>query len=109
MPETTQKPVKGIILKRSDGSEVVNYNIEGFPAYIHEGYVYPGCTWERVPHYHDDIEIVSVYSGSMAYSVDGINISLKKLIRGNLKRGVQNPLQIPLHLQDTWIILAISV
>ena len=78
MPEVTQKPVKGIILKRSDGSEVVNYNIEGFPAYIHEGYVYPGCTWERVPHYHDDIEILSVYSGTMAYSVDGININLKR-------------------------------
>lgn len=73
-----QKPKSGIIMKRNDGSEVVNYNIDSFPTYIHDGYVYPGCTWERVPHYHDDVEFVSVYSGSMEYSVDGVNIRLKK-------------------------------
>lgn len=72
------KPKRGIIMKRNDGSEVVNYNIESFPVYIHDGYIFPGCTWERVPHYHDDVEFISVYSGSMGYSVDGVNITLKK-------------------------------
>ncbi len=65
-------------MKRSDGSEIVNYNNESFPSYIHDGYVYPGCTWERVPHYHEDIEMISVYSGSMGYSVGGVNITLNK-------------------------------
>lgn len=69
---------RGIIMKRSDGSEIVNYNDESFPSYIHDGYIYPGCTWERVPHYHEDIEMISVYSGSMGYSVGGINITLNK-------------------------------
>ncbi len=72
------KPKRGIIMKRNDGSEVVNYNIDSFPVYIHDGYIFPGCTWERVPHYHDDVEFISVYSGSMGYSVDGVNITLKK-------------------------------
>ena len=74
----TQKPIRGIIMKRNDGSEVVNYNMDSFPAYIHDGYIYPGCTWERVPHYHDDVEFLSVYSGAMEYSVEGVNIRLKK-------------------------------
>ena len=72
------KPKRGIIMKRSDGSEVVNYNNDSFPTYIHDGYIFPGCTWERVPHYHDDVEFISVHSGSMGYSVDGTNIILKK-------------------------------
>ncbi len=67
---------RGIIMKRSDGSEIVNYNDESFPSYIHDGYIYPGCTWERIPHYHEDIEMISVYSGSMGYSVGGVNITL---------------------------------
>ena len=69
---------RGIIMKRKDGSEIVNYNDDSFPSYIHDGYVYPGCSWERVPHYHHDIEFLSVYSGSMGYSVDGVNITLNK-------------------------------
>ena len=69
---------RGIIMKRKDGSEIVNYNDDSFPSYIHDGYVYPGCSWERIPHYHHDIEFLSVYSGSMGYSVDGVNMTLNK-------------------------------
>ena len=69
---------RGIIMKRKDGSEIVNYNDDSFPSYIHDGYVYPGCSWERVPHYHQDVEFLSVYSGSMGYSIDGVNITLNK-------------------------------
>lgn len=68
----------GIIMKRKDGSEIVNYNDDSFPAYIHDGYIYQNCTWERVPHYHDDIEFISAYSGDMGFSVDGVNITLKE-------------------------------
>ena len=69
---------RGIIMKRNDGSEIVNYNDDTFPSYIHDGYVFPGCSWERVPHYHEDVEFISVHSGIMGYSVGGVNITLKK-------------------------------
>lgn len=69
---------RGFIKKRKDGSEIVNYNDDDFPAYIYYGYVFKGCTWERVPHYHDDIEFLSVTSGEMDYVVNGFNIHLKK-------------------------------
>ncbi len=69
---------RGLIIKRKDGSEVVNYDDENFPSYIYNGYIFMGCTWERVPHYHEDIELITVYSGEMAYMVDGTYITLKK-------------------------------
>jgi len=69
---------RGFIKKRKDGSEIVNYNDEDFPSYIYYGYVFKGCTWERVPHYHDDIEFLTVTSGEMDYAVNGFNIHLKK-------------------------------
>lgn len=67
---------KGFIQKRSNGSEMVNYNDPNFPTYIHKGWVCPSSTWANDPHYHDDIEILTVTSGYMAYSVDGKEILL---------------------------------
>ena len=69
---------RGFIKKRKDGSEIVNYNDDDFPSYIYYGYIFKGCTWERVPHYHDDIEFLTVTSGEMDYVVNGFNIHLKK-------------------------------
>ena len=66
----------GLIVKREDGSERVNYDDEAFPSYIHEGWVKPNVTWERVPHFHEDVEIVTVKSGKMAYSVNGQVVTL---------------------------------
>ena len=71
-----KKEVMGLIVKREDGSEIVNYDDESFPSYIYEGWVAPRCTWANVPHYHPDIEMVSVTEGKMAYSVDGRTIIL---------------------------------
>lgn len=71
-----KKEVMGLIVKREDGSEIVNYDDESFPSYIYEGWVAPKCTWANVPHFHSDVEIVSVTSGKMAYSVDGRTIML---------------------------------
>ena len=47
---------RGVIIKRKDGSEVVRYNDPSFPSYIFDGYIIKGCDWERVPHYHEDVE-----------------------------------------------------
>ena len=69
---------RGIIIKRRDGSEIVKYDDPSFPSYIFDGYLVKGCGWERVPHYHEDVEIVSVKSGEMAYMVEGTLVKLKK-------------------------------
>ncbi|MBO6193276.1 MAG: AraC family transcriptional regulator [Clostridiales bacterium] len=68
----------GLIIKRDDGSEIVNYDNPSFPSYIYDGYIEPKCTWERVPHYHEDIEIVTVKEGYMAYSVNGKTLMLNE-------------------------------
>lgn len=72
------KEYRGLVRTRDDGSELINYDDASFPSYIYDGYVYSGCTWEKVPHFHKDIEILSVYSSCMGYSVNGTNIFLEK-------------------------------
>lgn len=69
---------RGIIIKRKDGSEVVRYNDPSFPSYIFDGYIVKGCDWERVPHYHEEVEIISLKSEEMAYMVEGTLVKLKK-------------------------------
>ena len=71
-----KKELMGLIVKRDDGSEIVNYDNPSFPSYIYAGWVGPKCTWERVPHYHEDLEIVTVTEGTMAYSVNGRTVIL---------------------------------
>ena len=66
-----RKEVLGLIVKREDGSEEVNYDDPNFPSYIYDGWIRPNVTWEKVPHFHEDVEIVTVKSGRMAYSVNG--------------------------------------
>ncbi len=70
------REVRGLIVKREDGSEIVNYDNPSFPSYIYDGWVAPHVTWERVPHFHEDLEIVAVKSGNMAYSVNGMTVML---------------------------------
>jgi AraC-like DNA-binding protein len=69
---------RGLVRTRDDGSELINYNDASFPSYIHDGYVYSGCTWEKVTHFHKDIELLSVHSSCMGYSVNGSAIFLEK-------------------------------
>lgn len=72
------KEYKGLVRTRDDGSELINYDDASFPSYIYDGYVYSGCTWEKVPHFHKDVELLSVYGSCMGYSVNGTNIFLEK-------------------------------
>ncbi len=72
-----KREVMGLIVKREDGSEIVNYDDPAFPSYIYEGWVFPKVTWERVPHYHEDIEMIAVTEGTLGYSVNGKIITLK--------------------------------
>ena len=66
----------GLIIKREDGSEEVNYDDASFPSYIYDGWIKPNVTWEKVPHFHEDIEMVSVTSGKLAYVVGGKQVTV---------------------------------
>ena len=71
-----RKEILGLIVKREDGSEEVNYDDPSFPSYIYDGWIKPNVTWEKVPHFHEDIEIVTVKTGKMAYCINGKVIHL---------------------------------
>ena len=71
-----KRELMGLIVKADDGSEKVNYDDDSFPSYIYDGWIKPNVTWERVPHFHEDVELVSVKTGKMAYSVNGQVITL---------------------------------
>ena len=70
---------RGLIRKRTNGSELVNYNIPNFPSYVHRGWILPNVTWEKVTHYHEDIELLYVLSGKMAYNVPFVRRKLQLL------------------------------
>ena len=61
----------GLIVKRDDGSEI------DFPSYIYDGWIAPKVTWEGVPHFHEDIEIMTIKEGQVAYFVNGKELLLR--------------------------------
>ena len=67
---------KGWILKNDDGSEVVNYDVPGFPSYCYNGYIDPCSRWGNIPHFHEDIEICAQRKGTSGMSVNGKNYIL---------------------------------
>lgn len=71
-----KKEVMGLIVKRDDGSEIINYDDPNFPSYIYDGWIAPKVTWEGVPHYHEDIEIMTIKEGKVAYFVNGRELLL---------------------------------
>lgn len=66
----------GIIMKKNDGSEMVNYNDSSFPAYIHAGWMLPDVTWANNPHFHEDLEFIHITKGNMAYNINGCQVKL---------------------------------
>ena len=68
----------GLILKREDGSEIVNYDDPNFPTYIYDGWIAPKVTWEGVPHFHEDIEIMTIKEGQLMYTVNGKQLLLRE-------------------------------
>ena len=68
----------GLILKRDDGSEIVNYDDPNFPTYIYDGWIAPKVTWESVPHFHEDIEIMTIKEGQLMYTVNGKQLLLRE-------------------------------
>lgn len=66
----------GIIMKKNDGSEMVNYNDDAFPAYVHAGWMLPDVTWANNAHFHEDLEFIHITEGNMAYNVNGEEVAL---------------------------------
>lgn len=73
-----KREMMGLIVKRDDGSEIVNYDDPNFPSYIYDGWIVPKATWEGVPHFHEDIEIMTVKEGKVMYVVNGRNVLLNE-------------------------------
>lgn len=73
-----KREVMGLIVKRDDGSEIVNYDDPSFPSYIYDGWIAPKVTWEGVPHYHEDIEIMTIKEGRLEYTVNGNSLLLRE-------------------------------
>ncbi len=63
--------------KRADNSEKVKYDYDGYMAYIRRGLLsfYPNFAADS--HWHDDLEFISILSGSMDYNVNGEIIHLE--------------------------------
>lgn len=67
----------GLITQKEDGSEQVNYQNEDFPSYLHVGNVFPGASWINKPHYHEDLEFITITKGETGYNINGEKIYLK--------------------------------
>lgn len=67
---------RGIIIKKNDGSELVNYNDGAFPAYVHAGWMLPDVSWANNAHFHEDLEFIHITKGNMAYNVNGREVAL---------------------------------
>lgn len=56
----------------SDNSETVAYNNPLFPSYIHHGRTSTFPDYTFITHWHQDLEFVVIFEGTMTYSVNGI-------------------------------------
>lgn len=68
----------GIIAQKEDGSERVNYQNDDFPSYLHVGSVFPGASWINKPHYHEDLEFITITKGKTGYNINGETIYLEQ-------------------------------
>ncbi len=62
---------------RGDGSEKVKYDYDGYYAYIRYGFLSKYPNYAADSHWHEDLEFISVLSGSMDYNVNGEIIHLE--------------------------------
>ncbi len=62
---------------RGDGSEKVKYDYDGYYAYIRRGLLSNYPNFAADSHWHDDLEFISILSGSMDYKVNGEPVHLE--------------------------------
>ena len=68
---------RGLIRQYEDRSEIVNYDEPTFPSYSCIGHMDASATWNKKVHWHQDVELMSILSGKMAYNINGSDIELK--------------------------------
>ena len=56
---------------REDGSEVVRYDYEDYPAYVSEGLLSTFPNYAMESHWHTELEFIHVLEGAMRYNVNG--------------------------------------
>lgn len=62
---------RAMIRQRDDRSEIVNYDDPSFPSYSFQGHMDGSSPWIKKVHWHEDIEIMTILTGKMAYSING--------------------------------------
>lgn len=62
---------------RTDRSEKVKYNTDDLPVYVRKGRLSTYPNHKEVAHWHNDIELIAVLSGSMSFSVNGTVVELR--------------------------------
>ncbi len=62
---------------RDNGSENIKYDYDNYYAYIRRGFLSAYPNYSADSHWHDDLEFISVLSGSMDYNVNGEILHLK--------------------------------
>jgi len=65
-----------MIRQRDDRSEIVNYDDPSFPSYSFEGHMDGSSPWIRKVHWHEDVELMTVLTGKMAYNINGSLITV---------------------------------
>ncbi len=71
-----------VLDRRTDGSEKVKYDYDGYYSYIRKGLLSVWPNYSADSHWHDDLEFISVLSGYMDYNVNG------EIIRLNAGQGI---------------------
>lgn len=61
---------------RSDRSEQVDYTAEELPVYVQRGLLSAYPNYRETAHWHSDIELILVISGSMKFSINGEIVAL---------------------------------
>lgn len=60
----------------ADASEKIRYNDPAYPIYHCPGRLSDYPNYTALNHWHEDLEFIVVYSGSMSYNVSGVILTL---------------------------------
>lgn len=63
---------------RKDGSEEVKYTFEDIPVYIRRGVLSRYPNYREMAHWHGEVELIAVLSGSMNYNINGTVVLLEE-------------------------------
>ena len=97
---------RAMIRQRDDRSEIVNYDDPSFPSYSFEGHMDGASPWLRKVHWHEDVELMTVLTGKMAYNING---SLIEVCEGDTLFVNSKQLHFSTDVNDTYCTYIITV